>query len=367
MSSAAALRRLPASPLDAGAAAHTLAAMVSLPDFIRGLPKAELHLHIEGSLEPEQLFAFAGRNGIALPFASVEALRAAYDFANLQDFLDIYYQGADVLRTQADFHDLALAYFRRVAADGARHVELFFDPQTHTARGVPFAAVAEGLLAGMAQAERELGVSSKLILCFLRHLDEAAAFATLAEAEPWLDRIVGVGLDSSEVGHPPAKFAKVYAAARERGLKLVAHAGEEGPPAYVREALDLLHVDRIDHGNRALEDADLVQRLVREEITLTVCPLSNLKLCVVNDLADHPLKRMLQLGLKATVNADDPAYFGGYLAENWIAVARALDLTRDDLVTLAKNSFTGSFLSPDEVARHLAAIDAYAAAQAEIA
>jgi adenosine deaminase len=341
--------------------------MVSLPDFIRGLPKAELHLHIEGSLEPEQMFEFAERNGVALPYASVEALRAAYDFSNLQDFLDIYYQGADVLRTQADFRDLALAYFRRAAADGARHVELFFDPQTHTSRGLGFGVVAEGLLAGMAQAERDLGVSSKLILCFLRHLDEAAAFATLAEAEPWLDRIVGVGLDSSEVGHPPAKFARVFQAARNHGLKLVAHAGEEGPPAYVYEALDLLHVDRIDHGNRALEDPGLVDRLVREQMTLTVCPLSNLKLCVVRDLADHPLKRMLQLGLKATVNADDPAYFGGYLAANWIAAAKALDLTRDDLIALAKNSFTGSFLSPDEIARHLAAIDAYATAQPAIA
>lgn len=341
--------------------------MVSLSDFIRGLPKAELHLHIEGSLEPEQMFALAKRNGIALPFPTVETLRAAYDFGNLQDFLDLYYQGADVLRTEEDFHDLALAYFRRVAADGARHVELFFDPQTHTDRGVPFAVVADGLLAGMAEAERELGVSSKLILCFLRHLDEDAAFATLRQAEPYLDRIVGVGLDSSEVGHPPAKFARVFAAAGERGLKRVAHAGEEGPPAYVREALDLLHVDRIDHGNRALEDAALVERLAREEMTLTVCPLSNLKLCVVRDLADHPLKRMLQLGLKATVNSDDPAYFGGYLAENWIRTANAVGLTRDELVTLAKNSFTGSFLSPAEVARRLAEIDAYVAAQPEIA
>lgn len=341
--------------------------MVSLSDFIRGLPKAELHLHIEGSLEPEQMFALAKRNGIALPFPTVETLRAAYDFGNLQDFLDLYYQGADVLRTEEDFHDLALAYFRRVAADGARHVELFFDPQTHTDRGVPFAVVADGLLAGMAEAERELGVSSKLILCFLRHLDEDAAFATLRQAEPYLDRIVGVGLDSSEVGHPPAKFARVFAAAGERGLKRVAHAGEEGPPAYVREALDLLHVDRIDHGNRALEDAALVERLAREEMTLTVCPLSNLKLCVVRDLADHPLKRMLQLGLKATVNSDDPAYFGGYLAENWIRTANAVGLTRDELVTLAKNSFTGSFLSSADVARRLAEIDAYVAAQPEIA
>jgi adenosine deaminase len=341
--------------------------MPSLPDFIRGLPKAELHLHIEGSLEPEQMFEFARRNGVTLPFSSVEALRTAYDFSELQDFLDIYYKGADVLRTEQDFHDLALAYFRRVAADGARHVELFFDPQTHTARGVPFAVVADGLLAGMAEAERDLGVSSRLILCFLRHLDQAAAFATLREAEPYLDRIVGVGLDSSEVGHPPSKFAGVFRAARERGLKLVAHAGEEGPPAYVREALDLLQVDRIDHGNRSLEDAHLVQRLVRDQMTLTVCPLSNLKLCVVRDLAHHPLKRMLQLGLKATVNSDDPAYFGGYLADNWIRTAEALDLTRAELVTLAKNSFTGSFLPPAETARHLAAIDDYLEAHPAIA
>jgi len=335
--------------------------MSDLASFIRGLPKAELHLHIEGSLEPEQMFEFARRNRIALPFASVEALRAAYDFSNLQDFLDIYYQGADVLRTEADFRDLALAYFRRAAADGARHAEIFFDPQTHTDRGIPFAVAADGLLAGMAEAERSQGVTSKLILCFLRHLDEDAAFATLRAAEPYLDRIVGVGLDSSEVGHPPSKFAKVFQAARERGLKLVAHAGEEGPPGYVREALDVLHVDRIDHGNRSLEDAALVERLAREQMTLTVCPLSNLKLCVVPDLKVHPLKRMLQLGLKATVNSDDPAYFGGYLAENWLATAEAVDLTRDELITLAKNSFTGSFLTPAEIAGHVAAIDAYAA------
>jgi adenosine deaminase len=335
--------------------------MASPSDFIRGLPKAELHLHIEGSLEPEQMFEFARRNRIALPFPTVESLRAAYAFANLQDFLDIYYQGADVLRTQDDFRDLALAYFRRAAADGARHVELFFDPQTHTDRGLPFAVVAEGLLAAMAQAERELGVTSKLILCFLRHLDEDAAFAVLRQAEPYLDRIAGVGLDSSEVGHPPSKFARVFAAARERGLKLCAHAGEEGPPEYVREALDVLHVDRIDHGNRSLEDEALLRRLAAAQMTLTVCPLSNLKLCVVRDLAAHPLKRMLELGLKATINSDDPAYFGGYLAQNWIATADAVGLTREDLVTLAKNSFTGSFLEPAEVARHLAAIDAYAA------
>ncbi|MGH6999847.1 MAG: adenosine deaminase, partial [Phenylobacterium sp.] len=297
--------------------------MGDLAAFIRGLPKAELHLHIEGSLEPEQMFEFARRNGVDLPFADVEAVRAAYAFSNLQDFLDIYYQGAQVLLTAADFHDLAMAYFRRVAADGARHAEIFFDPQTHTDRGVPFGVVIEGLLSGMDEAEQTLGVTSKLILCFLRHLSEEAAFATLEQARPWLDRIAGVGLDSSEVGHPPAKFARVFAAARKLGLKVVAHAGEEGPPGYVYEALDLLEVDRIDHGNRALEDDALTERLVREGITLTVCPLSNLKLCVVGDLTAHPLKRMLDLGLRATVNSDDPAYFGGYLGQNWIETAEA--------------------------------------------
>ncbi len=335
--------------------------------FIRGLPKAELHLHIEGSLEPELMFELAGRNGVALPFANVEAVRAAYAFSNLQDFLDIYYAGAGVLLTEQDFKDLALAYFRRVAGDGVRHVELFFDPQTHTDRGLPFSVAIEGLLAGMAEAEQSLGITSSLILCFLRHLDEDAAFATLKAAEPWLDRIQGVGLDSSEVGHPPSKFARVFKAARERGLKLVAHAGEEGPPEYVYEALDVLHVDRIDHGNRSLEDEALVRRLVAEGMTLTVCPLSNLKLCVVKDLKDHPLKRMLGLGLKATINSDDPAYFGGYLGQNWIQTAQALGLTRDELVTLARNSFTGSFLPPAAVERHLAEIDAYAARAAAAA
>jgi adenosine deaminase len=331
------------------------------PDFIAGLPKAELHLHIEGSLEPEQMFEFARRNRVTLPFSSVEAVREAYAFSNLQDFLDIYYQGAGVLLTGQDFHDLTMAYFRRVAADGARHVELFFDPQTHTDRGLPFSVAADGLLSGMAEAARTLGVTSKLIMCFLRHLDEEAAFATLKAAEPYLDRIIAVGLDSSEVGHPPSKFAGVYQAARERGLKLVAHAGEEGPPAYVWEALDVLKVDRIDHGNRALEDPALVKRLVAEGMTLTVCPLSNLKLCVVDDLKVHPLKAMLQLGLHATVNSDDPAYFGGYLAENWLAMTTALGLSRAELATLARNSFTGSFLTPQEAGPHLAAIDAYVA------
>lgn len=336
--------------------------MSDLAAFIRGLPKAELHLHIEGSLEPEQMFEFARRNGVALPFATVEEVRAAYAFSNLQDFLDIYYQGAQVLLTRQDFHDLAMAYFRHVAADGARHVEIFFDPQTHTDRGVPFAVVAEGLFSAMDAAEDELGLTSKLILCFLRHLSEEAAFETLEQAGPWLERIAGVGLDSSEVGHPPSKFARVFARARKLGLKVVAHAGEEGPPGYVYEALDVLEVDRIDHGNRSLEDDALTERLVRQGMTLTVCPLSNLKLCVVDDLAAHPLKRMLALGLRATVNSDDPAYFGGYLAQNWIETAQALGLTREELAALAKNSFTGSFLAPDEIAAHLAEIDAYLAA-----
>jgi adenosine deaminase len=336
--------------------------MTPLSPFVHGLPKAELHLHIEGSLEPEQMFEFGRRNRIALPFKSVEEVRAAYAFSNLQDFLDIYYQGAAVLQTERDFHELAMAYFRRAAADGVRHAEIFFDPQTHTDRGLPFAVAVDGLLAGMAEAEAELGITSGLILCFLRHLDEDAAFATLRAAEPWLDRLLGVGLDSSELGHPPSKFARVFAAARERGLKLVAHAGEEGPPACVWEALDVLKVDRIDHGNRALEDPALVKRLAAEGMTLTVCPLSNLKLCGVSDLAVHPLKRMLDLGLKATVNADDPAYFGGYVGENFDQITGALGLGRADLVTLAKNSFTGSFLPAEAVAQHVAAVEAYAGA-----
>ena len=335
---------------------------MDLDRFLTALPKAELHLHIEGSLEPELMFALAKRNGVELPFRTVDEVRAAYAFSRLQDFLDIYYQGAAVLRTEEDFRDLALAYFDRAAADGVRHAEIFFDPQTHTDRGIPFGVVAEGLLAGMAEAERRHGLTSRLILCFLRHLDEAAAFATLAAAEPWLDRIVGVGLDSSEVGHPPAKFERVFAAAAAHGLKRVAHAGEEGPPAYVAQALDLLAVDRIDHGNRALEDPALLTRLAREAMTLTVCPLSNLKLCVVNDVAAHPIPAMLAKGLRATINSDDPAYFGGYVVDNYRAIAPLV--SRRDLVTLARNSFLGSFLPDAEVTRHLAAIDAFAEAAA---
>lgn len=334
--------------------------MDTLEDFIRKLPKAELHLHIEGSLEPELMFALAARNGVRIPFASVEDVRAAYAFSNLQDFLDIYYAGAGVLQTEADFRDLAMAYFERAAADGVVHAEIMFDPQTHTDRGIAFGTVIEGLLAAMAEAEARLGITSRLIMSFLRHLSEEAAFETLAMAEPWLDRITAVGLDSSELGHPPSKFGRVFAAARAKGLRLTAHAGEEGPPEYVHDALDVLGVDRIDHGNRALEDGALVERLAAEGMTLTVCPLSNLKLCVVGDLAAHPLDRMLAAGLKATVNSDDPAYFGGYVLDNYKAVAEARGLSRGDLARLARNSFTGSFLPSDAVARHLAAIEAVA-------
>jgi len=333
-----------------------------LDGFISGLPKAELHLHIEGSLEPELLMALAKRNKVEIPFATVEDVRAAYRFTQLQDFLDIYYQGANVLRTEEDFRDLALAYFERARADSVRHAEIFFDPQTHTARGLPFSVAIEGLLAGMKQAEAELGVTSKLILCFLRHLDEDAAIETLRQAEPWLDRLEGVGLDSSEVGHPPEKFAKVFAAAGEHGLKRVAHAGEEGPPAYVHSALDVLKIDRLDHGNRAMEDEILVARLAREAMTLTVCPLSNLKLCVVDGMAEHPLPDMLRKGLRATINSDDPAYFGGYVNDNYRAVAATGRVSREQFTMLARNSFLGSFLPTEAVAKHLAEIETYSTA-----
>jgi adenine deaminase len=324
------------------------------------LPKAELHLHIEGSLEPELLFALAERNAVAIPFASVEEVRAAYEFSNLQDFLDIYYQGMSVLLTEQDFFDLTWAYLERAHADNVRHVEIFFDPQGHTERGVDFNTVLGGIEKALQQAQAELGISYRLIMCFLRHLSEDEAFATLDQAIPHLTRIHGVGLDSSENGHPPSKFARVFARARELGLHVTAHAGEEGPPDYVNEALDLLKVERIDHGNRALEDPALVQRIVAEGITLTVCPLSNLKLCVIDSIAASPVRRMLDLGIKATINSDDPAYFGGYVNDNFHAVAEALDLSDEQIVQLCENSFTGSFLPPEEQIRHLAAIRAVA-------
>ncbi len=327
---------------------------------IARLPKAELHLHIEGSLEPEMLFALAKRNGVTIPFASAEEVRAAYSFSNLQDFLDIYYQGMAVLQTEQDFFDLTWAYLERAAADTVRHVEIFFDPQGHTERGVSFETVLDGIERALKAAEVQLGITYRLIMCFLRHLSEGEAQATLDQALPHLDRIHGVGLDSSEVGHPPAKFQRVFARARELGLHVTAHAGEEGPPEYVREALDLLQVERIDHGNRALEDPALVHHLARDGMTLTVCPLSNLRLCVIKKIEDSPVKRMLDLGLKATINSDDPAYFGGYINANFRAVADALELSAAEIVTLAENSFTGSFLPEADKARHLADLRAAA-------
>ena len=336
--------------------------MSNMNALIEALPKAELHLHIEGSLEPEQLLEFADRNKVDLPFKTLEEVRAAYEFSNLQDFLDIYYQGMSVLQTEDDFHDLTDAYLKRVAADNVRHVEIFFDPQGHTERGIPFDVPITGILKALDAAQERYGISYRLIMCFLRHLSEDEAFKTWEEAKPWLPRIHGIGLDSSENGHPPSKFARIYEAAREAGLKLVAHAGEEGPPEYVYEALDELKIDRIDHGNRSLEDEALIARIRDAGITPTVCPLSNLSLCVVDDLKDHPMKKMLALGLKATVNSDDPAYFGGYVNQNFKETAEAVGLTREEIITLAKNSFTGSFLSAEEQAPHLAEIDRIAAA-----
>nr|WP_306673955.1 adenosine deaminase [Tahibacter caeni] len=326
--------------------------------FARAMPKAELHIHIEGSLEPELIFALAQRNGVALPYPDVEALRAAYAFTNLQSFLDIYYAGASVLLHEQDFFDMAWAYFLRAKADNVVHAELFFDPQTHTDRGVPFAAVIDGLHRACVQAHDQLGIRAELILCFLRHLSEEAAFATLEQARPHRDKFIGVGLDSSEVGHPPEKFARVFAAARALGLHAVAHAGEEGPPQYIRDALDLLHVQRIDHGVQALNDPELVARLARERIPLTVCPLSNVKLCVFKDLAQHNLRELLRQGLVATVNSDDPAYFGGYINQNFVETLDALGLDAAELVTLARNSFEASFASDAVKAGYRARLEA---------
>ncbi|WP_127803160.1 adenosine deaminase [Hydrogenophaga sp. NH-16] len=314
-------------------------------ELARAIPKAELHIHIEGSLEPELIFALAQRNGVSLTYPSVEALRSAYAFTDLQSFLDIYYAGASVLLQPQDFHYMAWAYFLRAKADNVIHTELFFDPQTHTARGVPMASVIEGLSGACKRAESELGISSALILCFLRHLSEEDAFATLEAALPYRGHFIGVGLDSSEVGHPPEKFERVFARCRELGLKLVAHAGEEGPPEYMWQAIDLLKVQRIDHGVAALQDPLLMAELAHTRMPLTVCPLSNLKLCVVDDLRDHPLKKMLDAGLCATVNSDDPAYFGGYMNANFEQTVQALDLSREDVVQLARNSVEASFVS----------------------
>jgi adenosine deaminase len=318
-----------------------------IESFITAMPKVELHIHIEGSLMPAMMFDLAKRNNVALPYASVAEIEAAYNFGNLQDFLDLYYQGMSVLQTEQDFYDLTCAYLKKSAEQNVQHVEIFFDPQGHTERGIKFETVLNGIARALVDGEKNFGITSLLIMCFLRHLSEESAFATLEQALPYKDKIIGVGLDSSENGHPPSKFERVFAKAREEGFLIVAHAGEEGPPEYVHEALDLLKVDRIDHGNRSLEDNALTQRLAREGMGLTVCPLSNLKLCGVKDLRDHPLKKMLDLGLMATVNSDDPAYFGGYMNENYLDVAKALNLSRNDIVTLAGNSIKVSFADPN--------------------
>ena len=336
---------------------------MDLNELLRRMPKAELHIHIEGSLEPELAFELAARNGLPPPAASVEALRAAYAFTDLQSFLDIYYAGAAVLLTEEDFFDLAMAYFRRAAADGVRHTEVFFDPQTHTARGVPIRSVVAGLARACAAAQAELDLSALLILCFLRHLSEDEAFQTLNDALPLFEEfkevLVGVGLDSSERGHPPEKFARVFARCGELGLHRVAHAGEEGPPAYIETALDGLHAERIDHGVRCLEDPALVQRLARERVPLTVCPLSNLKLCVVTTLAAHPLAELLAAGLVATINCDDPAYFGGYIAQNFIDTFAALpSLGAPQAYRLARNSFEASFAPEADKKRWIDELDA---------
>lgn len=325
-----------------------------MPDtdaLISRLPKCELHIHVEGSLEPELMFALARRNGISLPYASVDAVRQAYRFRNLQDFLDLYYQGMSVLITEQDFCDLAWAYLKRAHAENVRHVEMFFDPQGHTARGIAFATVIEGLSRAVADAGQKLGVNASLIMCFLRHLDEADAERTLDSALPFKDRIVGIGLDSSESANPPGKFKHVFRRAREAGFFLTAHAGEEGPPSYVWEALDALGVARIDHGVRSIEDEPLLDRLARERIPLTVCPLSNVRLRVVDDLAHHPLRRMLDKGLMVTVNSDDPAYFGSYVQENYRAAAQALGLGREEIAAIVRNGINASLMAqPDKTA-----------------
>lgn len=336
--------------------------MTDMPALIQALPKAELHLHIEGTLEPELMFELARRNGVKLAFPDVEALRRAYDFADLQSFLDLYYAGADVLRTRADFAALAGAYLGRMAAENVRHVEVFFDPQTHTHRGIALADVVEGLTEAFVAAERRHGITWRLIPCILRHLDEDDALRTLSQLEPWLDRFAALGLDSSERGHPPAKFARVFARARALGLRTVAHAGEEGPPAYISEALDVLKVVRIDHGVRCLDDAAVTARLRALAMPLTVCPLSNVRLRVFPEMRAHNLRRLLEAGLLVTINSDDPAYFGGYLSENFRAAAAALDLPAATVARLAANGFRASFLDEADKAGHVAEVARVAAA-----
>ena len=328
-----------------------------LTELLKAMPKAELHMHIEGSLEPELIFALAQRNGVALSYPSVEDLRKAYAFTDLQSFLDIYYAGASVLLKEDDFHDMAWAYLLKAQEDNIRHTELFFDPQTHTDRGVPFEVVIKGLSRACARAKAELGVSASLIMCFLRHLSEESAFETLEASLPWRDHFIGVGLDSGERGNPPEKFARVFAKCRELGLHLVAHAGEEGPAAYIVDALDVLHAERIDHGVRCVEDQALVERLARQGTALTVCPLSNIKLCVFDKMDKHNLKHLLDQGLKVTINSDDPAYFGGYLNQNFLETFEALDLGAQAAYTLARNSFEASFVPEADKARWIAELD----------
>ncbi len=331
-------------------------------DFIQGLPKAELHLHIEGTLEPELLFKLAERNKVTLPYKSVEDAHKAYNFKDLQSFLNVYYARSQVLLTEQDFYDLTWAYLQRAHKQNVRHTEIFFDPQTHTERGVPFETVITGISSALKEAERTLNLSTGLILCFLRDLSAESAMKTLEQAVPYLDLIQSVGLDSAEVGNPPSKFVSVFDKARAVGLLTVAHAGEEGPPQYIWEALDLLKVSRIDHGVRCLEDEVLVERLKRDQVPLTVCPLSNIKLCVFESMKQHPIKKMLEKGLCATVNSDDPAYFGGYVNENYEGVVQALGLTQDQVVQLAKNSFVASFLSKDQKAKYIKEVEEYAKA-----
>ncbi len=332
--------------------------------FIQGIPKAELHIHIEGSLEPELMFEIAERNGVSLPYSSVEEARRAYNFSDLQSFLDIYYQSMQVLLHEQDFYDLTRAYLRKVSSQNVRHVEIFFDPQAHTDRGVPFETVITGIHRALVDGERQLGISSKLIMCFLRHLSAESAMETLRASLPFEGWIVGVGLDSSEVGHPPEDFEAVFDEAREHGFLTVAHAGEEGPPEYIWQALDDLKVSRIDHGVRCVEDPKLVERLREEQIPLTVCPLSNVKLRVFDSIEDHNLKRMLDLGLCVTMNSDDPAYFGGYMDENFHATQEGLHLTRDDIHRLVKNSFQASFLDAERKQRLSDELDEYFASGA---
>jgi len=330
---------------------------LKLLSFLKAMPKAELHIHIEGSLEPELIFNLAARNGVKLQYPDVASLREAYAFTDLQSFLDIYYAGASVLCVEQDFADMAWAYFERAKADGVVRAELFFDPQTHTARGVPMAVVIGGLKAGCQRAEKLLGISSDLILCFLRHLSEADAFATLEAALPFRDDFIGVGLDSSEVGHPPEKFARVFSRCRELGLHVVAHAGEEAPPAYIESALDVLHVQRIDHGVQCIHSPALIKRLIDTQVPLTVCPLSNIKLCVFDRLEDHPIAKLLGAGVCVTINSDDPAYFGGYVLENFVQTFEAHAMSASDAYTLAKNSLVASFASDHDKKRWIADLD----------